>query len=85
MSRAAQTQSQLDDPSATVQPVVPPPEPEPGASDDVLDVRGAMLLLKLGRNAIYDACGRKQIPHRRIGRHIRFSRAALLRWLGAQS
>lgn len=49
--------------------------------DDVLDVRGAMLLLKLGRGAVYDACGRGQIPHRRIGKKIRFSRAALLRWL----
>lgn len=49
--------------------------------DDVLDVRGAMALLKLGRGAVYDACGRGQIPHRRIGKKIRFSRAALLRWL----
>lgn len=49
---------------------------------DVLDIRGAMTLLKLGRSAIYAACGRGQIPHRRIGKHIRFSRAALIRWLG---
>lgn len=49
--------------------------------DDVIDVPGAMALLKLGRSAVYDACGRGEIPHRRIGKHIRFSRAALLRWL----
>ncbi len=48
---------------------------------DVLDVPGAMSLLKLGRSAVYDACGRNEIPHRRIGKHIRFSRSALLRWL----
>ncbi len=50
-------------------------------ADDVLDVRGAMALLKLGRDAIYSGCARQIIPHRRIGRHIRFSRAALMRWL----
>jgi excisionase family DNA binding protein len=48
---------------------------------DVLDVRGAMQLLMLGRSAVYDACTRGEIPHRRIGKLIRFSRAALLRWL----
>jgi excisionase family DNA binding protein len=52
-----------------------------GGSDDVLDVPGAMELLKMGRNAVYDACGRNEIPHRRIGKLLRFSRAALLRWL----
>jgi excisionase family DNA binding protein len=50
-------------------------------TDDVLDVRGAMKLLGLGRNAVYDACGRNEIPHRRIGKLLRFSRAALMTWL----
>lgn len=49
--------------------------------DDVLDVHGAMALLKCGRDAIYSGVARLEIPHRRIGRHIRFSRAALMRWL----
>ena len=49
--------------------------------DDVLDVRGAMALLKLSRDAIYAACARQEIPHRKIGRLIRFSRSALVRWL----
>lgn len=53
--------------------------------DDVLDVAGAMALLKLGRNAVYDACARNAIPHRRIGKLLRFSRAALLRWLGGEA
>lgn len=51
------------------------------SDEDVLDVQGAMALLKLGRNAVYDGCTRGEIPHRRIGKCIRFSRAALLRWL----
>ena len=39
-------------------------------------------LLGLGRNSVYDAAGRGEIPHRRIGRRLIFSRAALLSWLG---
>lgn len=50
-------------------------------TDDVLDVPGAMALLRLGRSAVYDGCARGEIPHRRIGKHIRFSRRALLAWL----
>ena len=48
---------------------------------DVLNVAQAAKLLQKGRNQIYDACGRGEIPHRRIGKSIRFSRAALLAWL----
>jgi excisionase family DNA binding protein len=51
----------------------------------VLDVAGAMALLKLGQHAIYDGCGRGEIPHRRIGRLLRFSRAKLLAWLEGAS
>lgn len=50
-------------------------------TDDVLDVSGAMRLLKLGRHAVYDGVANGTIPHRRIGKHIRFSRQALIRWL----
>jgi excisionase family DNA binding protein len=49
--------------------------------DDVLTVEQAAKFLRLGRNAVYDAIGRGAIPHRRIGRSIRLSRVALLRWL----
>jgi excisionase family DNA binding protein len=49
--------------------------------DDVLTVEQAAKFLRLGRNAVYDAIGRGEIPHRRIGRAIRLSRAALVRWL----
>ncbi len=51
------------------------------ADDDVLDVPAVMAMLKLGRNAVYDACGRHEIPHRRIGKLLRFSRRAILEWL----
>lgn len=51
--------------------------------DDVLDVPGVMALLHMGRNAVYEACGRNEIPHRRIGKLLRFSRRAILAWLSA--
>jgi excisionase family DNA binding protein len=50
-------------------------------SEDVLDVLGAAELLRVGRNKVYELVGGNKIPHRRLGRHIRFSRTALLRWL----
>ena len=53
--------------------------------EDVLTVAQAAKFLRMGRNAVYDAVGRGQIPHRRIGRAIRLSRAALVRWLGSWS
>lgn len=48
---------------------------------DVLDVPQVASLLGLGRNTVYDLVGRNAIPHRRLGKQIRFSREALLRWL----
>jgi excisionase family DNA binding protein len=47
----------------------------------VLDVEGAMNLLRIGRNTVYDLVARNEIPHRRLGKQIRFSRAAIMRWL----
>jgi excisionase family DNA binding protein len=49
--------------------------------DDVLDVRSAAALLGVGRNTLYEAAARGQVPHRRVGRLLRFSRQALLSWL----
>jgi excisionase family DNA binding protein len=51
--------------------------------DDALDVSAVMVLLKLGRSAVYDGCTRGQIPHRRIGKLLRFSRAGLREWLSS--
>lgn len=50
-------------------------------SDDVLTVRQVVDLLHLGRSTIYYACARGEIPHRRIGKLLRFSRAAVMQWL----
>ncbi len=51
------------------------------SDDDVLTFDEALALLKVGRSTLYRAVARNQIPHRRIGRLVRFSRAALLAWL----
>jgi excisionase family DNA binding protein len=52
---------------------------------DVLDVPHVASLLGLGRNTVYDLVARNAIPHRRLGKQIRFSRAAIMRWLDSWS
>jgi excisionase family DNA binding protein len=51
------------------------------SDSDVMTVEEGAEFLRIGRNALYDAIGRGEVPHRRIGRMIRLSRAALVRWL----
>jgi excisionase family DNA binding protein len=53
--------------------------------DDVLTVEDVAALLKVGRNAIYEAVGRNEVPCRRIGKQIRFSRRGIMRWLASWS
>ena len=77
----------IDPVTATVagEDTEPITEPTPAAStleSDVLTVDQAAALLRVGRNAVYDAVNRGEIPHRRIGKTIRLSRTALIRWLG---
>ncbi len=48
---------------------------------DVLNVDQVAELLGLGRNTVYDAVNRNEIPHRRVGRRLIFSRAAVMQWL----
>jgi len=57
-----------------------PSAPEPR---EVMSVDEAAAFLGLDRNTVYDACGRSQIPHRRIGKRILLSRSQLVAWLGA--
>jgi excisionase family DNA binding protein len=57
--------------------------PHAVTADDVLTPREAAKLLRIGRNTIYDGCARNEIPHRRIGKLIRFSRPALVAWFAS--
>ncbi len=61
-------------------------EPETiDTAGDVLSVTDISRLLRVGRNAVYGLVSRNEIPHRRIGKQIRFSRAAVMRWLSSWS
>lgn len=67
-----------------------PPEEEATVVDgvaatDVLDVLRVASLLQVGRNTIYALVARNAIPHRRLGKAIRFSRTAVMSWLSSWS
>ena len=51
---------------------------------DIMTATEVGRFLGLSRNAVYEAAGRREIPHRRVGRRLIFSRAAIVAWLGAQ-
>ncbi len=48
---------------------------------DLLNADEAAAMLGVGRGSIYSAVRRGEVPHRRIGRKVLFSRRALQRWL----
>lgn len=54
------------------------------ADGEVLTVAEAAKFLRVGINQLYDAIGRLEVPHRRIGKSIRLSRSALVRWLAGE-
>jgi excisionase family DNA binding protein len=62
-----------------------PASSDTAAIDDVIDVAAVGKMLRIGRNKIYEMVARNEIPHRRFGRRIRFSRAAIMRWLDSWS
>src|SRR4051794_14148851 len=51
---------------------------------EVLTLTGAAELLQVGEEAVADLARAGELPGRRIGSEWRFSRAALLRWLGLE-
>jgi len=55
------------------------------AIDEVIDVGGVAQLLHVGRNTVYALVARNAIPHRRLGKQIRFNQAAVMRWLDSWS
>ena len=60
-------------------------EPTAAPLSDVLDVPDVASLLVIGRNTVYEMVARNAIPHRRLGKQIRFSRDAVMRWLDSWS
>ena len=51
-----------------------------GRKEEILTVAEAAAFLRIGRNQLYDAIGRGEVPHRRVGKSIRLSRTALIEW-----
>jgi excisionase family DNA binding protein len=54
-------------------------------TDDVIDVPAVARLLHVGRNTVYALVSSNKIPHRRLGKQIRFHRGAIMRWLASWS
>jgi len=54
-----------------------------GISPDIMTVREAADYLRVGERAVREWVKQAQIPHARLGRHIRFRRAALQDWLAS--
>lgn len=50
---------------------------------EVMDVPAVAAFLGVNRKTVYDYAGRGQIPCRRLGKRILFSRSALVSWLGS--
>jgi excisionase family DNA binding protein len=51
---------------------------------DVMNADEVARLLRVDRKTVYDAAGRGHMPHRRLGKRLVFSRAALLDWLACK-
>ena len=62
----------------------PHPEP-PLPATEVLTADEAAALLGVSRWTLYSAANRHEVPHRRLGRRMLFSRRALLLWLEGAS
>ena len=53
-------------------------------TSDVGTVDEVAYMLRVNRKTVYDAVGRNEIPHRRIGRAIRFDLPAVRKWLAGE-
>jgi excisionase family DNA binding protein len=71
---------------------LPPPPPRRRAKSTIADTNEGDVLtadevagiLRVDRKTVYDAAGRGEMPHRRLGKRMVFSRAALLDWLACK-
>jgi excisionase family DNA binding protein len=63
----------------------PQPAEPPLAATEVLTADEAAALLGVSRWTLYSAANRHEVPHRRLGRRMLFSRRALLLWLDGAS
>jgi len=55
----------------------------PGRDPEVMDADEVAAFLGVDRKTVYDYAGRGEIPHRRLGKRLLFSRRAIVSWLGS--
>ena len=55
----------------------------PGHDPEVMDADELAAFLGVDRKTVYDYAGRGEIPHRRLGKRLLFSRSAIVAWLGS--
>lgn len=55
----------------------------PGHDPEVMDADEVAAFLGVDRKTVYDYAGRGEIPHRRLGKRLLFSRSAIVSWLGS--
>lgn len=55
--------------------------PPPTQAAEVLNADEVAVFLRVDRKTVYDYAKRGQIPHRRLGKRLLFSRSALVAWL----
>ncbi len=48
---------------------------------DIISAREVSALLGLKENGVYDGAARGEIPSRRVGRRVLFSRRAIVAWM----
>ncbi len=63
----------------------PPSGADDAARGDVVTADEAAAILGVSRWSLYAAANRHEVPHRRLGRRMLFSRRALLLWLEGAS
>ncbi len=54
-------------------------------SSDILTVEEAADLLKIPRSSVYKLAQEGKIPAQKVGRHWRFYRPTILRWIAGQA
>lgn len=52
---------------------------------EVINADEVAELLGVNRKTVYEAAGKNEIPHRRLGRRLVFYRAAVLEWLSCKA
>ena len=53
-------------------------------TDSVMTIEDLAVYLKLSKSTLYKLCQEGKVPGQKVGRHWRFHKAVIDRWLGDQ-